>query len=276
MKQALLLFIACALLINTASAQAKTRTLKKISELLMPLTADDDMPGTRGASVAWHPGQKKYYAAMAGNMRYPLAVFDASGKRLSGKDDSTMIDVRGLWYNPVTKRIEGNAYSDYGWFYYKLTSLGLVDNYETIFDDQNQPTEQSVGAYDPSAKKVLFLDFSKVFAYDIEDATPSTDELIIHWGRTKTDGEDPDEDPEEGSESHNSSTIIYTGLPNAEIGALNIDIKQIELYNKKDGFLTQILKLPEDAPAESMFNFAFANGIFWLFDMEKRKWLGYK
>jgi hypothetical protein len=276
MKQVLLLFIASALLINTAEAQAKTRTLKKVSELLMPLTADDDLPGTRGASVAWHPGQKKYYAAFAGNMGYPLAVFDATGKRLSGKDEKTLIDVRGLWYNPTSKRIEGNAYSDYGWFYYKLTSLGLPDSYETIFEDQNQPSEQSVGAYDAAAKKVLFLDGSNVFAYSMEDATPSTDELIIHWGRTKKDGEDLDADPEEGSEDHNSSTIVYTGLPNAEIGALNIVQKEIELYSKKDGFLSQVLKLPDTAPVESLFNFAYANGIFWLFNMEKRTWYGYK
>jgi hypothetical protein len=40
--------------------------------------------------------------------------------------------------------------------------------------------------------------------------------------------------------------------------------------------MTQILKLPDTATTEGMFNFAFANGIYWLFDMETRIWTGYK
>src|SRR5215831_11978397 len=68
------------------------QVLKKVIELKMPKTASDDMPGTRGASVAWHPLQKKYYAVFAGNMDYPLAVFDEKGKRLSDDDLFAYID----------------------------------------------------------------------------------------------------------------------------------------------------------------------------------------
>ena len=42
--------------------------------------------GNNGASVAWHPQQKKYYASFAGNATYPLAVFSENGKRLSAND----------------------------------------------------------------------------------------------------------------------------------------------------------------------------------------------
>ena len=59
----------------------------------MPKTADDDMPGTRGAGVAWHQ-YKKYYANFAGNVGYPSAVFNATGKRLSSDDAETMVDTR--------------------------------------------------------------------------------------------------------------------------------------------------------------------------------------
>ena len=68
-------------------AQVGGRTLKKVMELKMPKTADDDMPGTRGASVAWHPLKKQYYASFAGNTEYPHAVSNATGKRLSGDDE---------------------------------------------------------------------------------------------------------------------------------------------------------------------------------------------
>jgi hypothetical protein len=276
MKKLPLLLMIGLLAFSFSNAQVKTKTLKKVAELLMPKTVDDDMPGTRGASVAWHPVQKKYYAVMAGNMAYPIAAFDATGKRVSGQNDEAMIDVRGLWYNPTSKRIEGNAYGENGWFYYKLNSLGMIESHEVLFEGQNQPTEQCVGAYNPTDKKIMFLNGSQVYYYDISNATAGGDALILHWGRVAKDGESEDEEPTEPSENHNSSTIVFTGVAGAEIGALNTDIKQIELYNKKDGFMTQILKLPDTATTEGMFNFAFANGIYWLFDMETRIWTGYK
>jgi hypothetical protein len=276
MKKNLLLALAGLFIIATTHAQVKTRTLKKVAELLMPKTVDDDMPGTRGASVVWHPVQKKYYAVMAGNAGYPIAAFDAAGKRLSGKNDEALNDVRGLWYNPVSKRIEGNTYSDNGWFFYKLNSLGMIESSEILFEDQNQPNEQCVGAYDPDTKQVLFLDGSQVYSYSIADGAASESKLVLHWGRAEKDGPDEEEGPTEPSEYHNTSTVVFTGVAGAEIGALNTDIKQIELYSKKIGFMTQVLKLPDTATAETIFNFAFANGIYWLFDMEKRIWTGYK
>ncbi|MBK8953300.1 MAG: hypothetical protein IPM85_14545 [Chitinophagaceae bacterium] len=129
------------------------KPLKKVMTLQMALTADDDMPGTRGASVVWHPVQKKYYAAMAGNVGYPMCVFDSKGNRLSEDDHATQMDVRGLWYNPVKKAIQGNGYGDFGWFSYKLDAKGMVIEVETIKEGQNQPDVQCVGASAPLTKK---------------------------------------------------------------------------------------------------------------------------
>src|SRR5215813_581029 len=77
------------------AAQTK-QSLKKVLELKMPKTEDDDMAGKRGASVAWHSVQKKYYAVFAGNAEYPLAIFDMTGKLLSDEDQTAMTDTRGL------------------------------------------------------------------------------------------------------------------------------------------------------------------------------------
>src|SRR5881394_2204758 len=83
--------------------QAQPKPLKEVLTLKMPLTVDDNMPGTRGSNVVWHPVQKKYYAAFAGNMGYPLAFFDAKGNRLSDDSLRCLEDTRGLWYNPDKK-----------------------------------------------------------------------------------------------------------------------------------------------------------------------------
>jgi hypothetical protein len=266
---ALPLFL-CALAI---SVQAQN-TLKKVLELKMPRTADDDMPGTRGASVAWHPVQKKYYAVFAGNMDYPLAVFDAKGTLLSDAALSAMIDTRGLWYDPVSKAVTGNGYDEAGWFSYKLNAKGIPTEMMTVIDDMNQPDPQSVGTYNSGAKQVLFLHNSQVHMYD-EDGEP-IDSVQIHWSRKKTDGPGDEEDIEIPSEDHNNSTVIFTGIKGQEAGFLNVTNKAVELYDLKTGYMTKTLSLPQNATVETMFNFAYANGIYWLFDIAGRKWVGYK
>lgn len=244
-------------------------------ELKMPKTAEDDMPGTRGASVVWHPVQKKYYASFAGNMGYPMAVFNVAGKRLSGDETTTQVDTRGLWYDPVKKQVCGNAFSEYGWFSYKINTTGLVGDVKIDLEGKHQPGDQSVGAYNIAKKQVIFLSGSEIWSYNA-DGTEAENKTTLHWGLTAKDGIAEDEDVTETPEGYNNTTAVYTGLPNAEIGVLNIVDKQIELYNIKTGFLSKKLKLPEDAPAEASFNFSYTNGMFWLFDMEGRKWICFK
>lgn len=252
-----------------SNAQPAGKPLKKVLELKMPKTADDDMPGTRGASVAWHPAQKKYYASFAGNIGYPMGVFDIKGKRLSGDDLTTMADTRGLWYDPTTKLICGNGYNDFGWFAYKLDTKGIPVEAEIIYgDDMYQPGDQSVGVYNTVAKKVMFLHDGLVYMYNADGEAQDT--LVINWGLKK--GEEVDE----YNEDEYNGSLIYTGVKGQELGFLNITDNSIELYDMKTGYLTRTIALPEEAPLESMFNFAYANGIYWLFSIADRTWIGYK
>ncbi|MEO7923999.1 MAG: hypothetical protein ABIR30_09985 [Chitinophagaceae bacterium] len=274
MKKTLLLATVLILACITTYAQLKPQPLKKLLELKMPKTAEDDMPGTRGASVSWHPVQRKYYASFAGNAGYPLGVFDEKAKLLSGDEQTTMADTRGLWYDPVTKLICGNSYNDGGWFSYKLEKTGIPSEIIYTNDGMNQPNGQCAGTYNPLAKRVLFLQASQVFMYN--NTAELQDSLVIHWGRSKADGVEEDEDPEYFNEDYNSTTLVYTGIKGQELGFLNITNKQVELYDIKTGFLTKTLSFPETAITEPTFNFAYANGIYWLFNMELRKWVGYK
>lgn len=265
------------LLVAVIPALAQTGNpapLKKVMELKMPKTADDVSPGTRGASVAWHPVQKKYYAVFAGNAAYPLAVFDARGKRISDVEQAALIDTRGIWYNPATKLVTGNAYSDYGWFTYKLDKSGIPTEYISVMEGQNQPDAQCVGAYNTTAKRVLFLKGSLVYSYNA-DGIP-VDSTLIHFGRAKTDGPADNEDPAVTPEDYNYTSLVYTGKKGQELGFLNTTNKEIELYDAKTGYRTKILSLPLNAVAEQSFNFAYTNGIYWLFNIGKRTWNGYK
>lgn len=266
-------FLVLLIVAFTAKAQ-KTQTLKQVIELKMPKTKEDKMPGTRGATVVWHPVQKKYYAVFAGNIDFPMAVFDEKGKRLSPDEQIAMMDTRGLWYDPVTKLITGNGYDDNGWFTYKLDTKGLPSDLDVLHEGMNQPDAQSVGTYYPAGKKILFLYDTYVYMYNADGEM--MDSILINWGVKKKDGAQGGGIDDEAIEDYNYTTVIYTGLKGQELGFLNTAQKQIELYDMQNGFLVKIVPLPETATTESAFNFAYANGTYWLFDMENRKWVGYK
>ncbi|MFN8288850.1 MAG: hypothetical protein U0U70_01210 [Chitinophagaceae bacterium] len=273
MKKIFLSILLCSAV--AASAQVKTRTLTKTTELQMARTEDDDYPGTRGASVAWHPLQKKYYAAMAGNLNYPLCVFDATGKRLSEDDESTLIDIRGLWYNPAAKTIQGNGFDTVGWFSYKFDKGGITAELDSIMEGRYQPGQHCTGAFNPVTRKVLFLFEGNVYSYSIADGVQDSKVTSIYWGKSVKPKGTPEE---EGitADGYNYTTVVYTGIPKSEYGFLNALERQIELYDAKTGLLTQILKLPDEAEAPESFNFAYTNGIYWIFDMDSRVWYGYK
>jgi hypothetical protein len=266
------LFLAAIFFLSTATFAQVKRDLKKVMELKMPPL---ESGGTRGAGVVWHPVQKKYYVSFAGNESYPMAVFSADGKRLTPDDQATKVDTRGLWYNPAKKQICGNGYNDNGWFSYTLDAKGLPKENKIDFTGMNQPDAQCVGAYNPLKKKVMFLFNGKISFYS-DKAEVTDEELVINWGRIKTEGKNEAADEDETPAEYNTSTVIYTGIKGSEIGFLNVDDMQVELYDLSTGFLTTILNLPEGAPAEHMFNFAYANGMYWLFSMNDRVWTGYK
>jgi len=271
MKKALFfVFLFISYLVQAQNPQV----LKKVLELKMPKTAEDSMPGKRGASVAWHPGQKKYYAVFAGNSAYPLGVFDATGRRLSSVEQTAMLDTRGLWYDPESKLIGGNGYDDYGWFSYELSDKGMPTDYKEEQEGMNQPDKQSVGAYNSATKEVMFIYGGLLFKYD-KDAELK-DSLMIHWGRKKADGPGDNEDPYTSPRDYNFTTVIYTGIKGQELGFLNITNKYVELYDINTGYLTKTLALPETSTPVASFNFAYANGIYWVFDMDARIWNGYK
>jgi hypothetical protein len=270
-----IVFLIVLFLISSTGLLAQNRTLKKVLELQMPKTAEDDMPGTRGAGVCWNPITKKYYAAFCGNIGFPMAVFTDNGKRISNDSLTTMEDIRGIWFNPSINRIMANGYNDIGWINYELNNAGIPTTYYYKFTGMNQPNEQSVGAYYTGLKSVIFRDGNQVVLYqNISNASAEVKEsVMIHWGRKKSDG--PVEEDGGIGDNYNGN-VVATNIKNAEFGFLNTAEKQIELYNYNEGYLQMTLKLPETAPVESSFNFSYSNGIYWLFDIDNRKWIGYK
>lgn len=246
-------------------------------KLSKTMTLTIDRPGgANGASIAWHPVHKKYYAAMAGNVGFPMVVFDANGSMVSPKDLFTMFDVRGLWYNPTTQTLQANGYNDFGLTEYILDAKGIPAATRKINIPASQPSMQSVGAYDPKNNMLYYYDMESV---GLEPHRMKNGEVYktipIYLGAVTT-GDVNRQDKDEAKYNYNENTIVYTGISHAEVGFLNVRDRQIELYDIGNGLMTKVLSLPEDAPIQSSLNFSYSNGIYWLFDKTTRVWQGYK
>ena len=271
MKKLILLLLP-AILCTTLHAQP--RQLKKVMELKMPKEDYDYNNGVKGASVCWHPVTKKYYAVFSGSSNYPFGVYDASGKLLTDTSLTAMQDVRGLWYNSTTKKLCGNAGNDGGWFSYTLNSKGVPVSVATDIAGMKQPDENSAGAYDAASASVCFLDHGKISFYNRKGIFSK--KTALHWGRPKVLGPDDFENEDNQNTEYNQTTVVHTGNAAMPFGLLNTKRSRIELYDTKEGYLQQLLLLPDDFYGPKYLGFAYANGIYWLYNIDNRTWLGFK
>ncbi|MBI3718239.1 MAG: hypothetical protein HY252_06545, partial [Sphingobacteriales bacterium] len=151
MKKYFILFLLLLLFQTTAFSQ-KERKLKKVLELKIPREG-----GMNGASVAWNPVAKRYYAAIAGDKTNFIGVYDASGKLLSPSSLEAGCDVRGIWYNDSSKTLQLNGYKDFGWAEYILDSNGFPSSIKMLHPGVHQPNDQSVGAYNAANNYLYFI-----------------------------------------------------------------------------------------------------------------------
>ncbi len=230
--------------------------------------------GTDGGGVVWHPGQRKYYAAMAGQANFPLSVYDEKGMQLSGDRLVTMTNLRGMWYNPNTRTIQTNGFATFGWREYDLDIDGIPEGIKIIQEGQHQPGPDHVGTYNPAADVLYFLDTEegmRLAIYSMKTGNTRYN-LTLHLQKTS---ELISEDDDETDDEYNHTNAVFTGIQNMEIALLNVTQKRIEFY-KLNGLMTASRALPAETLTYSTFNFAFANGIFWLFNKAERQWDGYK
>lgn len=254
---------------------AQPRQLKKVLELKMPKDDIDFNNGVKGASVCWNPATKKYYAVFGGSKDFPLGVFDERGTLLTDTSLTALQDVRGLWYNTAVKKICGNAGNDGGWFSYTLNNKGVPVSSKTDIAGMKQPDENSTGAYEPGSQTIYFFDKGKFTFYNSKGIVAK--KLAIHLGQPKVFGPGEFENEDNENPDYNQTTVVHTGMAASPAGLLNVKRNRIELYDLKEGYLQQLLLLPDDETYGSRaLNFAFANGIYWLYNIYTRAWIGFK
>ena len=130
----------------------------------------------------------------------------------------------------------------------------------TVSKVSEPPTSQSAAAYDPVDGDILFYDEGEVnFCNEKTSKTIASTHLSTA-----------------ASAVYNTTTLIYTGIKQAELGLLNTGSKQVELYDKERGELKEVWHLPKNTVVNERLNFSYANGIVWLFDTNTRSWIGYR
>ena len=216
----------------------KTQELIKVLELQMP-----EGSGANGSSVIWHAEVQKYYAVFAGNVEFPLAVFDTKGERLSDDDLFAQLDIRGMWYNTKSKKIQGNGYSNSGWINYELDENAIPKTTSVQAEGMRQPAKQSVGTYNSQNGKVYFLKGNMIMAYK-DNGDELGKEVTLFAGKTdeKDTKVDESQDPYLLPSTYNTTTVVYTGKAKAELGLYNTENQTIELYDVKTGLMTEKLK----------------------------------
>ncbi len=268
MKKFILLSSFLTLFIFVATAQ---KLLKQTIILNMP----ED--GNNGASVAWNPIQKKYYAAYAGNASYAMGVFDATGKSLQD-DLITDFDMRGIWYNSTSKRIEFNCYSDAGIGHLELETNGQVANKTIDLEGKNQPDDQSVGVYVANNTIAYLSPTYYIEKYNAKTGLSTNSSTKLHVGcKTKDDVSKMETEDMEATkwDSRNYSVVQYTGMPKSEWAILNVTERKIELYDQQTGLQNKTYyAIPKEITLEMNFNFSYANGIWWFFNKKEKKWYG--
>jgi len=218
--------------------------------------------GLNSTGIAYNPKKKLYYSIIGGNASYPLETFNKKG--VSVNQSKATRDMRGLWWNPSNKQLEGNGYQEVGIISFSLSkkSFGIGNNSKILFSGIHQPTDNSCGVYDAQNNEILFYDEDKsVYRYRREDlAFAGIIELNL---------------PVEPKDI-NFSSMIYTGISKHEIGLFHYEARKVYLFDIASGGFTQTIQLPYDSPNPDVFNFGFANGYIWLFDTKQKIWLGYK
>lgn len=246
---------------------SRTITAEQVMKIKIP------EGGANGAAVIYHPKEKLYYAAQAGNESFPLIIFDSEGNIRSEEGQVTLIDVRGMWYNPKTKEIGGNGYKEFGWYRYELNKNGLPEKIDVFKQGRYQPDDHSQGVLNTEENEVLFLDGFRLACYTT-DGKNKNKTIELHIGQRSAGDEQINATVFEAN--YNTRSVIYTEMKGSEIGLLNVKEKQVELYDIKSGYITKVVKLPFQFTAEKFFNFSYSNGIYWVFNKENRNWYGYR
>ena len=213
---------------------------------------------TNQGGVAYNPIFDLYYAVRAGSPNYILYTYDATGTEISSVIAG--FDFRGLWWNPNTNTLEGNGFSNGGYYVADLDGSGIPLGTGTAIPGQNQPTVQSVCDYDYDANEVLHYDNGSISRYDRNTTALLGSYPVVGLPVAFT--------------NLNDNVVGYSGVPGSEVMLYDIVLKKVYFINKADGTYSAEVQLPASAPGPNSFNVSYSNNRIWITD--GTNWIAYE
>lgn len=247
-------FVLIVLIIGISSVFAQ-KSYKATEVFTLEFALSD---GTNASAVTWNPDKKVFYSVIAGNASFPLETFDEFGEQINSNEAG--VDARGLWYNLKTKQLEGNGPGETGVFTIGFNNSGEKKTVKILIEGKNQPENQSVGAFDSKKQIIYYYSDGMIYSYLRKNGKQKSAMKITDCPADLSD--------------INSTTVIFTGIKNQELGLLDYNSQKVYLFNLK-GKHTATINLPENAPTNDAFRFSFANNYIWLYDIDTRMWTGY-
>ncbi len=241
------------------TTQVKFTTSSIITDAIPTVNLASTATGTP-MDVAYNPEKDLYYSVTGGSAGVPIETFNSEGTLLL-KTNNSNHDWRGLWWNPNTNKLEGNAYNSVGIKKQQLNSDGYATHEGSIVLPGLQPDYQSQGAYNYEDDQIIYYSNGNIYRVDRTTNTYLSQLTITGLPVPVS--------------SLNQYRIGYSGINKAEIMVYDYQNKQIHFINKADGSYTSSCQLPAEAPAtSSMWNVGFANNQ--IFINSSDTWYGYR
>jgi hypothetical protein len=246
-------------LATTMFATAQSPLTNSNCDITLTIQGED---GTNGVAVAYNPSTQLYYTVFAGNAVYPIEVHSSTGTSLSSEEIG--FDVRGMWYNPGTKSLEGISYDNQGGFEIKLNADGTIKG-SSASSFAYGMDGQTVATYAAKKKSIMFVEGNTVSFFKPGKNKSKTLTLT----------------PTDMNASLNTNGPMYTGVKNYEIALFEAETMTVHLFSASNGKETGKVVLKSGKCSElgevpSYFRVSYCNDRVFLFDTEARTWTGYK
>ncbi len=218
--------------------------------------------GTNGLAVAYNPTARLYYSVFAGNGAYPLEVHNLNGESIYQLEIG--YDVRGMWYDPKTKSLEGITYNNEGGFVFNLNQAGEPEG-SRLTDFSYGMDAQSVGVYAEKLKMVMFAQNGTVSFFKKGKAGVKKQVVLSLPGDVGIIENAP----------------MYTGIKGFELAFLDQNSALVHYFNGKTGSYSgsTILNIGKCAEVNEWpwgFRVSYCNNRVFIFDVLTRTWTGYK
>lgn len=209
--------------------------------------------------VIFDARHQQYISGWVGSREFALEVFSAQGEPIA--QTPAEIDLRGIWLGFRSKKLMTNAYLG-GIEARKMDESGIPNGEHQIINHRHEPpSNDAVATLDTDRRKLMYLMAPGVWLYTPKGKAIKPIRfkgLPVSWDYL------------------NPTQAIYTGWKGKEIGVLDVKNKKVYLFDKQTGVFAASISLHPKTHVPERFGFAFANGLLWLYDAPKRRWVGYR